>query len=42
MLHSYYVPYGDEALDIEKKFPVTIQLLRLDHGLVAQLVRALC
>ena len=41
-LHSFHVPYGDEALNTEKKFPVTIQLLKLDHGLVAQLVRALC
>ena len=42
MLHSFYVPYGDEALGTEVEFPVTIQLLKSDHGLVAQLVRALC
>ena len=38
-LHSFHVPYGDEALNTEKKFPVTIQLLK-NNGLVAQLVRA--
>jgi hypothetical protein len=33
LLHSFSVPYGDEALDTEKKLPVTVQLLKTNAGL---------